>query len=391
MSRSRIAFVAGTSAPQQIGGAEAVLREMAEGFAHRGWDVDLLSTAATSIYTWENTLPEGTTTEGPLTVRRFNAVGLTQPLRDRLGARILGGDRLELAEQYAWVNSGMRSPGLFDYLADHAGDYRAIVCGPYQFWMALVLADLAPERTILMPCLHDEPFAGLEVYRYQMTSARGLWLLSEPERELAARHGLLGRRVAVIGSGIESPPPVDPDGFRVSHRLDRDFALFCGRREWGKGWPQLLEDLRFATEVLGEPVPLVTCGVGDIGAVPAGAEVIDLGVVTPATRASAQAAATVYIQPSAMESFSRTVLESFSLGTPVIANDASAVVRWHCERSGAGLTYRNRYEFAESLRLIRSDPDALAQLGAAGPAYVAEHFAWPAVLDRAVATIEEWL
>src|SRR5207253_2564535 len=162
-----------------------------------------------------------------------------------------------------------------------------------------------------------------------------------------------------------------------------EFLFFAGRREWGKGWPRLLDDLAFATQVLGEPFPLVTCGVGDVGPIPPGIRVTDLGTVTDAQRASGQAAATACVQPSAMESFSRTVLESFMLGTPVIANGDSAVVRWHCERSGAGLTYSNRYQFAECLRLARTAPELLRQIGLCGPPYVAEHFTWPSVLDRA--------
>ncbi|MGH9056312.1 MAG: glycosyltransferase family 4 protein, partial [Acidimicrobiales bacterium] len=386
----RLAVVAST-AGSGVGGAEMVLRRVGEGLAGRGWEVDLLTSCAQSIYTWENVLPAGVSSEGPLTVRRFPAVGLTQPERDRLGARVLAGERLDTAEQYRWANSGMRMPGLYEYLADHAGDYRAIVCGPYLFWMCLVLADLEPERTICMPCLHDEPFASLEVYRYQLTSVRGLWMLSEPEHELARRLGVTGARVEVVGSAVDPPLRFDTASFRSRHGIDEDFILFAGRREWGKGWPQLLDDLSFTSTVLAEAPPLVTCGVGDVGRVPPGVRVRDLGMISDEDRTAAQAAAAAYIQPSAMESFSRTVLEAMQLGTPVIANDASAVVRSHLERSGAGVTYRNRYELAECLRLLHSDPDLVADIGAAGPGYVGEHFGWDAVLDRAEASIEAWL
>jgi glycosyltransferase involved in cell wall biosynthesis len=389
MSRGRVAVVSAT-AGGTVGGAETVLREMAMGLAQRGWDVDLLTSAADSIYTWQNVVPEGTTTEGPLTVRRFAAVGLTQPNRDRLGARILGGEQLQMAEQYQWVNSGMRLPGLFDYLSDQAQQYRAIVCGPYMFWAGLVLADLAPERTILMPCLHDEPFARLEVYRYQLKSVRGLWFLSTPERQLGERLDLIGPRSEVVGSAVTVPAGIDVGDFRSRFGIEEDFLFFAGRREWGKGWPRLLDDLAFATAVLGESPPLVTCGVGDVGRVPSGARVVDLGTITDAQRASGQAAAAACLQPSAMESFSRTVLESFLLGTPVIANGDSAVVRWHCDRSGAGVTYSNRYEFAECVRLVQTDPDLMRQIGKNGPPYVEEHFTWPSVLDRAEQSIQEW-
>ncbi len=178
--------------------------------------------------------------------------------------------------------------------------------------------------------------------------------------------------------------------FLTRFELSEPFVLYVGRREWGKGWPELLEYLEFATKEIGRPVPLVTCGVGDIGKVPAGALVVDLGMVSESDRTSAQACATACLQPSAMESFSRTMVEAFQLGTPVIANMAGDVVRWHCERSGAGLMYRDRYDFTECMRLVLEDSELLCRIGKAGPDYVAENFRWSDVMDRAEATLEEW-
>lgn len=367
-----------------------MLREMADGLARRGWEVDFLTSAADSIYTWENVTSPGVAREGDLTVHRFKAEALTQPERDRLGGRILTGDKLEMNDQYRWVNSGMRVPGLFDYLSDRAGDYRAIVCGPYMFWACLVLADVAPERTIILPALHDEPFARLEVYRYQLRNVRGLWFETEPELDLARSLDLVGERCELVGSAVHLPEGIDVDLFRKKFGIEGDYLFFAGRREWGKGWPALLEDLSLATEVLGDSLPLVTCGIGEIDEIPRGVTVIDLGRISDADRASGQAGAAAYVQPSALEAFSRTVVESMLLGTPVVANWHSAVVRWHCERSGAGLTYRNRYEFVECVRMVRDEPELMAGLGKHGPAYVEEHFDWTAVLDRAECTLREW-
>jgi glycosyltransferase involved in cell wall biosynthesis len=66
------------------------------------------------------------------------------------------------------------------------------------------------------------------------------------------------------------------------------------------------------------------------------------------------------------------------------------VVGWHCERSGAGLTYRDRYEFAECLRLLLDQPDTSAAMAARGREYVLENYRWPDVLGRVERAIEEW-
>ncbi|MGN6696191.1 MAG: glycosyltransferase, partial [Aquihabitans sp.] len=83
-----------------------------------------------------------------------------------------------------------------------------------------------------------------------------------------------------------------------------------------------------------------------------------------------------------------TVMESWLAGTPVIANAASAVVSWHCDRSGAGLTYEDATELEQCLRFVAEAPTDAAALAAPGRQYVLDHYTWPATLDRMEASLE---
>ena len=74
-------------------------------------------------------------------------------------------------------------------------------------------------------------------------------------------------------------------------------------------------------------------------------------------------------------------MEAWLAGTPVIANGGSDVVRWHCERSGAGLVYDDEAEFAECLRLVAEAPDVARRLAKGGLDYVPENYTWERVLD----------
>ena len=127
--------------------------------------------------------------------------------------------------------------------------------------------------------------------------------------------------------------------------------LYAGRREEGKGWNLLLE-AHAAAVARGADLDLVTMGVGPV-LPPPGLEdrVHDLGFLDDAEAPSAFAAAAAYIQPSRHESFSRTVMEAWLAGTLVVANGDSAVVRWHCERSGAGLVWYGLDELTAALEL----------------------------------------
>ena len=71
-----------------------------------------------------------------------------------------------------------------------------------------------------------------------------------------------------------------------------------------------------------------------------------------------------------MESFSRTIMEAWLAGTPVIGLAESEVVAWHCGRSGGGLMFSDAKELASQLRFVASKPEAATEMAAAGRRYV---------------------
>lgn len=388
----RIGFVPPRYGSDVVGGAEAVLSELAHGFAARGWDVDVLTTCAKDHVTWENHYPEGVSTDGAVTVRRFaTQTDTSGKARQRIGEQILAGHGANISEQQLWVNDSLRVSGLWHYVLDHADEYRALILGPYMFWTTFAVSQIMPERTILMPCLHDEATAYLDLFAPCFSGSRGLWFLSNPEAELAERIHRLTPRHQVIGAGIEQPVSYDPEGFRAKFSVAEPFVYYAGRREWGKGWTELLAAFATLIEETGTDLKLLTSGVGPIEAPASIADrVVDLGFLTPEDRNSAMAAASAYVQPSALESFSRTVLEAWLAGTPVIANADSEVVKWHVDRSGAGLTYETDREFVEALRLVVEQPASLAALAGSGRQYVLDHYGPSDVMDRAERTVLEW-
>jgi glycosyltransferase involved in cell wall biosynthesis len=390
VGKGRIAFVPPRYGDDVVGGAEAVLRQAAERLAARGWEVEILTTCARSHFTWANEYPAGTERHGDLSVFRFPIVH-PDDATEWLGLerRIRLGAVLSMAEQHAWVNGRFRVPGLFHHLVASAHTYRAIVFSPYMFWTTVVGATVAPERTVVIPCLHDENYAYLPVFRPLLAGSAQVWFMSEPEHQLAHRIGPLTAAHPVTGEGVLMPETYDPEGFRARHGLTRPYALFVGRRESGKGWPELLAAFTRAVVRLGVDLDLVAFGVGRVQ-VPqdVAGRVHDLGWLPDEEVGDAYAAAAAYIQPSLFESFSRTIMESWLAGTPVIARRASEVVRWHCERSRGGLLYDDEYELAQCLALAADHPEKLAGLGQRGREYVLANYTWDAALDRIEAALE---
>jgi glycosyltransferase involved in cell wall biosynthesis len=390
--RGRVGIVVPRYGVDVVGGAETVVRELAEGLVARGHEVEVLTSCARDHTTWRNEYVAGVSVVDGVAVRRFPAVvSRTRTDRVLLNRSIAARSPLRPDEQDRWLNDDARVPDLFTYLLDHGNEYRAVLLAPYLYWTTVAVAQLLPERAILVPCLHDEPEAALSLFRPVFSSVRGIWFLSEPEAELATRLHPDLAEYRIVGAGVHAPRAYDPDRFRKRYGIDDRFVLYAGRREPGKNWDALVDGYAAACDRAALPFSLVTMGAVAVHVPPAVSDrIVDLGFVPTEDRDDAFAAADAYLQPSRYESFSRTMMESWLAGTLVVANGAGAVNRWHCERSGAGLLYDDELELEQCLRFVADAPDAANALGAAGRAYALTAASWPAVLDRAEASLDEW-
>jgi len=389
-----IGLVAPRFGHEVIGGAEAVVAEAAAGLASRGYEVEILTTCALDHFTWQNHYPAGEHQWGKVTVRRFPCVMDTGGKhRDRIGKRILLGDTPSITEQQIWMNDSLRVPEMWHYLLRHHQRYRALIYAPYMFWTTFAVSQISPATSVIMPCLHDEPPAYLDLFRPMIEGARGVWFLTEPEASLADRIFAVPRRNKVVGAGVDWVEPGDyrPDRFRQEFGIEGPYLYYAGRREWGKGWNELLDAFAELARYYSTDMQLVTSGVGELGAPDDLRDrVIDVGFISAELRNDAMAGASAYVQPSKLESFSRTVLEAWMAGTMVVANGGSEVVGWHVERSEAGLLYRSHAQLVQAMRFVVDNPEAARRIARPGRHYVQTHYQWDAVLDRMVDTIEEW-
>lgn len=388
----KLGIVPARFGPKIVGGAEIVLRHIAEGLQGRGWDVEILTTAATDYFAWANDQPIGTAVEDGLTVTRFPAVKSTPGIeRSVLGHRMLAGDKLTIVEQERWMNDDVRVPDLYHHLLLHADDYRALVFGPYLFWPSYACSQVAPAKSLLWTCLHDEAAAYQEIYKPLLSGVAGLFLQTEPEHELAHRiHDQLAPH-AVVGCGVEVPESYDPDRFREQHGITGPYVLYAGRREGAKGWDELMAAFAVAVQQRGLDLRLVTMGAGDV-LPPRGLEdrIIDVGFLSDEDRNDAYAGALAYVQPSRYEAFSRTIMESWLAGRPVVGISEGGVVRHHVQTSEGGLVYDDADEFAEALALLVAHPDLADTMGKRGREYVLARYQWDTVLDGIERSIVEW-
>jgi glycosyltransferase involved in cell wall biosynthesis len=386
----RIAFLSPRFADgPALGGAETLLRALARRMAQAGHDVTFLTTCAQDHFTWANVLPPGERRVDGMAVRYF-PVDESRDIPAFMAAqsRISRLAPVTREEELVWLRNSVNSEALYAHLRNDGSRYDRIVMGPYLFGLVYFASRILPDRTLLLPCLHDECFAYLETIREMFTSVRGWIFNAEPERDLAVRlYGINPAGTHVVGLGLD-PVAADAARFRQARGIRHPYVLYAGRREPLKGTPLLLDYLGVFRERTRQDIKLVITGSGPVEPPAALApHVMDLGFVSEQDKHDAMAGALAFCHPSVNESLSIVILESWLAGTPVLVHAGSEVMRNQCLRSNGGLWFRNYPEFEEALMLLIAQPDTRRALAANGKRFVESEYAWPAVESRLQAAL----
>ena len=370
------------------GGAETLCRRLAENLVQRGQEVEVLTTCLRDLgSSWnDNHYPPGEYTINGVSVRRFLIRPMIPDIFVQLNHKLVARHPVSLEEEVDYLENAVNSDALFSWIGDHKRE-RFYFFLPYLFGTSLNGVSVAPERSFLIPCLHDEGYAEMRVTRRMFHKALGALFLSKAEMALAKSlyGGLAGMETFLLGCGVDELGATDAAWFREKHKLgDAPFLLYVGRKDATKNTPLAVEYFtRFRRRNPSSPLRLVMAGPG---AVPVPEEArpytLDLGFVTPQEKANAYAAATALFQPSLMESFSIVIMESWLAGRPVLVHRRCAVTSEHVRESGGGFAVGSFPEFCEAMELLLGDPAQAAAMGARGAAYARRDYSWDAVCGR---------
>ncbi len=264
-----------------------------------------------------------------------------------------------------------------------------------------------------MPTAHDEPAIRLDMYKDMFSLPAGLAYNTESERRFLTTHfSIRAVEEETVGCGVDLPQsqPRERTGesgasgaddeiaveeaspsyrphlaergtiFRRRHRLHGPFALYGGRIDPGKGCEELIE--YFSSYVQdGGDASLILMGV-KLMPLPEEPFIRFAGRLSDQERLQALEAATVVVVPSPYESLSLLALESFAVGTPILANARSEVLVDHCHNSNAGLYYADRDEFVEGLTLLMADQRLRTAMGRNGQHYIRQNYRWDVIIGK---------
>ena len=390
MGAETVAFVPPRYGLEVIGGAETLVRCLAEELHRRGHAVEVLTTCAIDPYTWKTHYPPGIEHIHGVTVRRFHNQSRNLDRKVARTQRELSeGKRISRGRQEYWIRNVVTSEDMVRYLREQREDYRAFVFAPYLFGTTYQGVLAVKDKAYIIPCLHDEPFAHLSIFRKMMLSARGIIFNSEPEMELVRRLYGKGMRGRVVGMGFE-PFTADGRRFRAKYGLEGDFILYAGRRDVAKNTFLLMRYFcnyvhnsgrEVKLVMIGEPRASIPYSFRDI--------IVDIGPVDERDKRDAYAAATFLCNPSVQESFSIVIMEAWLTGSACLVHGDCAVTRHHLERSGGGLWFRDYPGFHEAMELLLEREGLRASMGARGREYVLSTFCWDRVVESFLAALED--
>lgn len=410
-SELRIAFVIPWYGDGIGGGAEAQCRGLVHGIKALYPDVkvEVITTCLKEFAAdWNhNVHAEGEHLESGVIVRRFHAtvenrndfhrVNLYR-LMPHLTEDLWRGDKaispLTADEEQAYIKNMIRSPNMVRYLSKHKYRYDFFLFMPYMFGTTYFGGNAVAGRAVMIPCLHDERYAFMDIYRQVMLDARGVMFNAPAEQRLFQRlyKGDVQKQ-CVTGETVETDVALaDAAAFRKKFAINDPFFLYAGRLVEGKNVPLLVDYFtKYKTgKGPGDKTKLVLIGRGDLSY---GREqypdVVQLGFVSAEDKAAAYRAAEALIQPSVNESFSIVMMESWLQETPVIAHGHCEVTADHCQISKGGATFVDQQTFNAALDKMLASKTVRNEMGKLGRRYVLMNFTQKTVIDRVVGFLKQ--
>lgn len=385
----RLAIVVPRYGRDVIGGAEGQARGIAEEGARRGWCVEVWTTCAKSHYTWHNVYRATSEREGYVTVRRFPVTDWNPGQHTELDNRLAMCGWIPFRDEEMWLESGAHSVPLYAHIAAHSRNFDVVIAMPYAAPLVHYAAwAVQGARCVVIPCLHDEAYAYMEVVRLLLEHTDGVLFLSPEEKALAVdRLGIQPVRVGVIGGGLSAPTSAQA-GRRSPAGRGLPYLLYVGRLEEGKNLRLLYDCVRMVRQKHKE-VRLVVVGDGPYRP-PKDPAFEYRGYVPDHERSTAYAGALTLCQPSLNESFSMTIMESWLQSTPVLVHADCPVTVGHVRRAAGGLYFGDCLEFNETVRWLLSHSGLAQRMGANGRQYVLTNYTWPVVMDRLWALWSDW-
>ena len=389
----KIAFVAPFYGERASGGAESECRQTALHLAQQGIEVEVLTTCLLDLVhgMMVNAYPAGVTRDGDVLVRRFRADVFDPGPFCELNQRLIDGETLSADEERYFMARNVNSFELYRYIAAHSSGYDWFCFIPYLFGTSCYGSQICPEKSILIPCLHDEGYAKMQMVRDLFARVARIAFHTPAEMRIAEKRfgpAPNTNQRLLIGEGVDYTFDSNPERFRERFAMESPFLMYAGRKDSTKNVDTLIRFFSAYKRQNPNELKLVLIGPRE-AAIPSDMTpwIVDLGFLDDQDKKDAYSAALVLCQPSLNESFSIVMMEAWGCGTPCLVHGGCAVTREHVVLSNGGLYFETFPEFSGALDYLLAHPDTGERMGAAGRKYVNENFDWSVITSRFIETL----
>ena len=390
----RIAIVVPWYGDNISGGAEMESRELAWHLQSAGTDVEILTTCVKDFSSdwYADYFRPGVYDESGVSVRRFAVRKGNRKAFDAINLKLMQGRHITESEEKVFMDEMVNSPQLYDYIRENSGNYDFFLFIPYMFGTSFFGSMACPEKSIMIPCFHDEAYIYMSILKKVFEHCAGIVYNAESEKELANRVFCLdGIPQVVMGIGMDTDISGSPERFRKKYDIHDPFILYAGRKDAGKNVDLLIRYFE-ALHRTGahKDLKLVLIGGGKVE-IPESLneKVLDLGFVDIQDKYDAYSAALLLCQPSVHESFSLVIMESWLCSRPVLVHEKCEVTKNFAVQSGGGLYFGNFAEFYECIDFMISNERLSDRMGCNGRRFVKSHFSWDVIIARYMRFFEE--
>jgi glycosyltransferase involved in cell wall biosynthesis len=376
-----------------VGGAETLLKNFASSLIKMGCEVSFFTTCATNHFTWRNEITPGEQLIEGIKVKFFSVDADRNVSRFlELQGAISANRELSHEEAFEWLKNSVNSSSLMEALIKENKEFDCIITGPYLFGLTYFAATTFPDKTFLVPCLHDEGFARVSLIAQMFKKVKAILFNTVPEKQFAIKlYGIDEKKAFVVGMGID-PFEASPEPFLKKYQIKSKYVIYSGRRESAKGVPLLCHYLALFRHRTNQDIRLVITGSGPVEApdelLP---YIVDTGYLSETEKHQAMSGAIAFCHPSILESFGIVLLEAWMAGTPALVHGKCEVTRFHCEQSGGGLWFSVYPEFEESLMFLLENENIRKAMGRAGKNYVALNYNQKIITEKLITAIQEAL
>ncbi len=368
------------------GGAESELRGLVEHLYDKGVELEVLATCGEMLNSdWsKNYHQEGLDTSGRVPVRRFRVRERNEQAFNDINKLLMAGRSVSYYKEQIFMKEMINSPDLYSYIRHHKDEYSLFVFIPYMFSPIYYGSMECPEKSVYIPCFHDEAYARMKIFKELYPNLLGMMFNSLPEKELAEElYDLSSVEKTVLGVGLDTDAEGDGEAFKNKYNIKDPFILYAGRKTEGKKVDLLLDYFREYKKRRDSRLKLVLIG-GDEIRIPSEIrdQVMDLGFVDAKDKTDAYRAASLLCQPSPNESFSIVVMESWLQERPVLVSGACAVTKNFVKEANGGLYFEDYPQFEACLDRILSNKEEAEKMGRLGRQYVIDNFSWDAITKK---------